>query len=114
MNNGYLFISLYNKLLRLTEEKKCAWEMSSEVSVYYLQLQSSMIRVGEDNSCTTESPVYIFQYVKEDKLFLDRKVKPSDINEYGLLSSLYHNIEVYYNEIVSNSVNEVNLELDKL
>ena len=114
MNNEHILIPLYEKLSKLTREKKCAWEMSSEVNTYYLQLQSSMIRVGEDNRCKNEPPVYVFQYIKENKQILDKRAKSSDSNEYGILNALYHNIEYYYDEMVRNAVKEVSSELDKL
>lgn len=114
MNDIYPLIQLYQKLDRMTREQKCAWEMSSEINSYYLQLQSSVIRIGEKQVLPSNEISYVFQILKNGDMEVNRNVGQNYSDEYGRLASLYNSIKTYYVRNLQSVVDNVESELDKL
>ena len=114
MNEIYPLIQLYQKLNQMTRERKCSWEQSSEINSYYLQLQSSVIRIGEKEELSSNDKTYTFQIIKDGESEVNRKVDHSFSEEYNVLMSLYSSIRVYYLNNIQSVVSHVEDELDKL
>lgn len=114
MSEIYPLIQLYQKLEKLTRDQKCAWELSSEVNSYYLQLQSSVIRIGEKKDLSSNEESYIFQIIKNGDVEVNRNVDRNNSDEYGRLVSLYNSIKSYYAKNLQSVVDNVESELDKL
>ena len=114
MSEIYPLIQLYQKLDLMTREQKCSWEISSEVNSYYLQLQSSVIRIGEKKVLLSIGVSYIFQILKNGVMEVNRNVDRNNLEEYGRLASLYNSIQSYYAKKLQTVVDNVENELDKL
>lgn len=114
MNEIYPLIRMYQKLNQMTREHKCSWEQSSEINSYYLQLQFSVIRIGEKEELPSNDKTYTFQIIKDGEFEINRKVDHSFSEEYNMLMSLYKSIQEYYLNNLQSVVSHVEDELDKL
>ena len=114
MNDLFTLYQLYNKLQSLTSESKCPWEIASEVDSYYLQLPTTVVRIGERNCPNPPYRSYTFQLVKDGITVIDRSITDECSNEYSQLAMLYSTVRSYYISKLNSIVNAVEKELDSL